>query len=93
MVSATILTTITIVRLMGLTAAVPVSIANFAQNANAKLETLTKSQMQGWEMDFVMMSLMLKAATLMEGTAVDHVSIPSTVPNVSALVRVLEIQL
>ena len=39
-------TIIGIVLLMGVTAVDPVSIENFAQNANAKLNTLTKSQMQ-----------------------------------------------
>jgi hypothetical protein len=46
MVIAKITTTIVIVLLMGVIAVDPVSIRNFAQNANAKLETLTKYQMQ-----------------------------------------------
>ena len=46
MVFAKITTTIAIVLLMEGTAVDPVSIENSAQNANAKLETLTKSQMQ-----------------------------------------------
>ena len=41
-----ITTTIVTVPLMGGTAVDPVSIEKFAQNANAKLDTLTKSQMQ-----------------------------------------------
>ena len=63
----------------------PVSIENSAQNANAKLEKLTKSQMQEWEMASVMMRPMLKTVSLMAETAVEPVSIPSTVMNVSAL--------
>jgi hypothetical protein len=46
MVFAKITTTIDIALLMGATAVDPVSIKNSAQNANAKLEKLTKSQMQ-----------------------------------------------
>jgi hypothetical protein len=46
MVFAKITTTIDIALLMGVTVVDPVSIKNFAQNANAKLETLRKSQMQ-----------------------------------------------
>ena len=46
MVFAKITTTIDIVLLMGVTVVDPVSIENSAQNANAKLDTLTKSQMQ-----------------------------------------------
>jgi hypothetical protein len=46
MVFAKITTTIDIVLLMEGTAVDPVSIENSAQNANAKLDTLTKSEMQ-----------------------------------------------
>ena len=46
MVIVMISTTIAIVLLMGRTAVDPVSIENSAQNANAKLDTLTKSKMQ-----------------------------------------------
>ena len=46
MAFARISTTIGIVLLMGGTAVDPVSIENSAQNANAKLETPTKSPMQ-----------------------------------------------
>ena len=46
MVFAKITTTIAIALLMGVTAVDPVSIENNAQNANAKLETLAKLQMQ-----------------------------------------------
>ena len=84
MVFAKITTTIAIVRLTEVTAVDPVSIENSAQNANAKLEKLTKSQMQEWEMASVMMRPMLKTVSLMAGTAVELVSIPSTVLNVSA---------
>ena len=83
-VFAKITTTIAIVLLMGGTAVDPVSIENSAQNANAKLETLTKSQMQEQETASAMMRPTLKAAILMAGTAVEPVSIPSTVLNVSA---------
>ena len=55
MVFARITTTIDIALLMGATAVDPVSIENSAQNASAKLETLTKLQMQELEMDSVMM--------------------------------------
>ena len=51
----------------------PVLIENFAKNANAKLETLTKSQMLEWETAFAMMRPMLKGAILMVGTAVEPV--------------------
>ena len=83
MVFAKITTTIAIVLLMEGTAVDPVSIENSAQNANAKLETLTKSQMQELETASAMMRPTLMAATLMVGTAVEPVSIPSTVLNVS----------
>ena len=43
MVFAMITTIIIIVPLMGVTAVDPVLIQNFAQSANARLETLTKS--------------------------------------------------
>ena len=43
MVFAMITTIITIVLLMGVTAVDPVLIEKFAENANAKRETLTKS--------------------------------------------------
>jgi hypothetical protein len=46
MAFAKITTTIAIVLLMEVTAVDPVSIENSAKNANAKLETLTKSPMQ-----------------------------------------------
>ena len=69
----------------------PVSIENSAQNANAKLETLTKSQMQELETASAMMRPTLMAATLMVGTVVELVSIPSTVLNVSALLKTLEL--
>ena len=46
MVFARITTTIDIALLMGATAVDPVSIENSAQNVNAKLENLIKSQMQ-----------------------------------------------
>jgi hypothetical protein len=46
MVFAKITTTIAIVLLMGGTAVDPASIENSAKNANAKLETPIKSQMQ-----------------------------------------------
>ena len=78
-----ITTTIVIVLLMGETAVDLVSIENSVQNANAKLETLTKSQMQEQETVSAMMRPMTKTATLMVGTAVEPVSIPSTVLNVS----------
>jgi hypothetical protein len=84
MVFAKITTTIAIVLLMEGTAVDPVSIENSAQNANAKLEKLTKSQMQEWQTAFAMMRPMLKTVSLMVGTAVELVSIPSTVLNVSA---------
>ena len=76
---------------MGVTAVDPVSIENSAQNANAKLETLTKSQMQELETASAMMRPTLKAATLMAGTAVELVSIPSTVLYVHVLGRTLVI--
>ena len=76
---------------MGGTAVDPVSIENSAQNANAKLEKLTKSQMQEWEMASVMMRPMLKTVSLMAETAVELVSIPNTVLNVSALGKTLVI--
>ena len=88
-VFAKITTTIAIVLLMGGTAVDPVSIENSAQNANAKLETLTKSQMQEQETASAMMRPTLMAASLMAGTAVELVSIPSTVLNVSALGKTL----
>ena len=89
MVFAKITTTIAIVLLMEGTAVDPVSIENSAQNANAKLETLTKSQMQEQETASAMIRPMLTSATLMAGTAVELVSIPSTVLNVSALGKTL----
>ena len=46
MASAMIITTTDIVLLMEVTAVDPVSIENSAKNANVKLDTLTKSQMQ-----------------------------------------------
>ena len=67
----------------------PVSIKNSAKNANAKLEKLTKSRMQEWETASVMMRPMLKTVSLMAGTAVELVSIPNTVLNVSASGRIL----
>ena len=51
----------------------PVSIENSAQNANAKLETLTKLQMQELKMASAMMRRTLMAATLMVGTVVELV--------------------
>jgi hypothetical protein len=91
MVFAKITTTIAIVLLMEGTAVGPVSIKNSVQNANAKLETLARSQMQELETVSAMMRPTLKVATLMTGTAVEPVSIPSTVlyVNVSAKTLVL----
>ena len=89
MVFAKITTKIVIALLMGATAVDPVSIENSAQNANAKLGTLTNSQMQELETASAMMRPTLTAATLMAGTAVEPVSIPSTVLNVSALGKTL----
>ena len=90
-VFAKITTTIDIVLLMGGTAADPVSIENTAQNANAKLDTLIKSEMQELETASAMMRPTLMAATLMMGTVVELVSIPNTVLNVSALGKTLVI--
>ena len=84
MVFARISTTIAIVLLMEGTAVDPVSIENSAQNANAKLGTLIKSQMQELETASAMMRPTLTAAILMTGTVVELVSIPSTVMYVSA---------
>ena len=86
-----ITTTIDIVLLMGATAVDPVSIENYVRSANAKLDTLTKSQMQEQETASAMMSSTQKAATLMAGTAVELVSIPSTVLYVNASGKTLVI--
>ena len=84
-------TTIAIVLLMGKTAVDPVLTKNYAQSANAKLDVLTKLQMQKQEMASAMMKPTLETATLMAETAVVPVSIPSTVLNASVLGKTLVI--
>jgi hypothetical protein len=85
MVYVMISTTIGIAHLMGVIAVDHALIKSYVLNVCVKLDTLIEFQMYWLKMVSATMKQILPTATLMEETAVDFVSIPSSVLTVNAL--------